>query len=81
VSISRFLAMFRASILHRDIAPWASMHEDYIPDISGGLAPTVAQSPRAKFASFVGWNLLAQGMLQCEVANGHCLTLAIPEAP
>jgi alpha,alpha-trehalase len=81
VSISRLLAVSLASILHRDIAQWGSMHEDYNAETGDGLAPTVAQSPGGKFAGFVGWNLLAQDMLQCEVANGHCLTLVIPEVP
>jgi hypothetical protein len=81
VSILRRLAVSLASILHGDIAPWGSMHEDYNPETGDGLAPTAAQSPGEKFAGFVGWNLLAQEMLQCEVANGHRLTLAIPEVP
>ena len=57
------------------------MHEDYSAETGEGLAPTVAQSPGGKFAGFVGWNLLAQDMLQCEVVNTHCMTLAISNAP
>ena len=39
--------------------------------------PTPGQSPGGKFAGFVGWNLLALDMLQCETGHGHCLTLVI----
>jgi len=77
---SRWLAVALAGALHRDIAKWNSMHEDYSAETGEGLAPTVAQSPGGKFVGFVGWNLLAQDMLQCEVANSHCMTLAIPDA-
>ena len=78
---SRWLAVALAGVLHRDIAKWNSMHEDYSAETGEGLAPTVAQSPGGKFAGFVGWNLLAQDMLQCEVANTRCMTLAISKAP
>ena len=78
---SRWLAVALAGVLHRDIAKWGSMHEDYSAETGEGLAPTVAQSPGGKFAGFVGWNLLAQDMLQCEVENTHCMTLAISNAP
>jgi len=77
---SRWLAVALAGALHRDIAEWGSMHEDYSAETGEGLAPTVAQSPSGKFAGFVGWNLLAQDMLQCEVVHTHCMTLAIPDA-
>jgi alpha,alpha-trehalase len=73
---SKELAVNLATILRRDIAQWGSMHEDYNAETGDGLAPTVEQSPNGKFAGFVGWNLLAQDMLQCEVAGDHCLTLA-----
>jgi alpha,alpha-trehalase len=76
---SRWLAVALAGVLHRDIAKWGSMHEDYSAETGEGLAPTVAQSPGGRFVGFVGWNLLAQDMLQCEVANTHCMTLAIPD--
>ena len=56
------------------------MHEDYDAETGDGLAPTVAQSPGGKFAGFVGWNLLAEDMLQCEVTQQHCMTLAIEKA-
>lgn len=77
---SRWLAVTLAAMLHRDVAKWDSMHEDYNADTGDGLAPTPEQSPGGKFAGFVGWNLLAQDMLQCETGHGHCITLAIPEA-
>jgi alpha,alpha-trehalase len=78
---SHWLAVALAGVLHRDIAKWNSMHEDYSAETGEGLAPTVAQSPGGKFAGFVGWNLLAQDMLECEVENTHCMALAIPNAP
>jgi len=54
-----------------DIQKWGSMHEDYNAETGAGLAPTLEQSPNHVFAGFVGWNLLAQDMLQCEV-QGDC---------
>jgi alpha,alpha-trehalase len=71
------LAVTLAGELHRDIAKWGSMHENYSAETGDGLAPTAAQSPGGKFAGFVGWNLLALDMLQCETGNGHCLSLAM----
>ncbi len=50
-----------------DIQKWGSMHENYNADTGEGLAPTPEQSPNHVFAGFVGWNLLVQDMLQCEV--------------
>jgi len=50
-----------------DIQKWGSMHEDYNAETGEGLAPTPEQSPNHVFAGFVGWNLLVQDMLQCEV--------------
>ena len=76
-----WLAVSLAGILHRDIAKWGSMHEDYSAETGEGLAPTPAQSPGGKFAGFVGWNLLALDMLQCETGHGHCLTLAVADEP
>lgn len=52
-----------------DIQKWGSMHEDYNAETGEGLAPTPEQSPNHVFAGFVGWNLLAQDMLQCEVKS------------
>jgi alpha,alpha-trehalase len=74
---SRRLAETLASMLQRDIAQWGSMHEDYNAETGEGLAPTPAQSPGGKFAGFVGWNLLAQDMLQCEVTGEHCMMMEI----
>jgi alpha,alpha-trehalase len=74
---ARWLATTLAGDLHRDIAHWGSMHEDYSADTGEGLAPTVAESPGGKFAGFVGWNLLAEDMLQCETGHGRCMTLEI----
>lgn len=71
------LALTLAADLHRDIEKWSSMHEDYDAETGDGLAPTPAQSPNGKFAGFVGWNLLAEDMLQCETGHGHCMTLVI----
>lgn len=74
---SKWLAVTLASMLRRDVAKWGSMHEDYEAETGDGLAPTPEESPQGKFAGFVGWNLLAQDMLQCEVTNQHCMTLEI----
>ncbi|MDR3741895.1 MAG: trehalase family glycosidase [Terracidiphilus sp.] len=71
------LALDLAAMLHRDIAQWGSMHEDYDAETGAGLAPTPAQSPGGKFAGFVGWNLLAEDMLQCETAHTNCLSLSL----
>jgi neutral trehalase len=54
-----------------DIKKWGSMHEDYNAETGEGLAPTPEESPNHVFAGFVGWNLLVQDMLQCEV-KGEC---------
>jgi alpha,alpha-trehalase len=54
-----------------DIHKWGSMHEDYNAETGEGLAPTPEQSPNHVFAGFVGWNLLVQDMLQCDV-KGEC---------
>jgi len=70
---SRWLANTLATTLRRDIAKWGSMHEDYNAETGDGLAPTVAQSPNGRFAGFVGWNLLALDMLQCENTGTHCM--------
>jgi alpha,alpha-trehalase len=57
-----------------DIQKWGSMHEDYNAETGEGLAPTPEQSPNHAFAGFVGWNLLVEDMLQCEV-KGDCAFL------
>jgi alpha,alpha-trehalase len=76
---SRDLAESLATILSHDIAQWTSMHEDYDADTGLGLAPTVAQSPGGKFAGFVGWDLLAEDMLQCEETGSRCMTLSLDQ--
>ena len=76
-SEAHWLAVTLADDIHRDVERWGSMHEDYHAETGDGLAPTPDQSPNGKFAGFVGWNLLAQDMLQCEVTDQHCLKLSI----
>ncbi len=66
---AHWLAVTLAGVLRRDITKWGSMHEDYDAESGLGLSPTPSQSPGGRFAGFVGWNLLAQDMLQCEVAH------------
>jgi alpha,alpha-trehalase len=74
---ARWLALTLAEDIHRDVERWGSMHENYNAETGDGLAPTPEQSPNGKFAGFVGWNLLAQDMLQCEVTQQHCMTLSL----
>jgi alpha,alpha-trehalase len=57
-----------------DIAKWGSMHEDYNAETGEGLAPTPEESENHVFSGFVGWNLLVEDMLQCEV-DGKCAFL------
>jgi hypothetical protein len=57
------------------------MHEDYDAETGDGLAPTPEQSPGGKFAGFVGWNLLAEDMLECEVTQSHCISLSLDSEP
>jgi alpha,alpha-trehalase len=77
---AHWLAVTLAADIHRDIAKWGSMHEDYDAETGDGLAPTLAQSPDGKFAGFVGWNLLTEDMLQCEVTQKHCMTLEMADS-
>jgi alpha,alpha-trehalase len=77
---ARWLALTLAEDIHRDIERWGSMHENYDAETGDGLAPTPEQSPGGKFAGFVGWNLLAQDMVQCEVTQQHCITLSLDTA-
>ena len=72
---AHWLAVTLARELHRDIEKWGSMHEDYSAETGDGLAPTVEESPGGRFAGFVGWNLLALDMLQCETARAHCIDM------
>lgn len=71
------LAVTLAGVLHRDVAMWGSMHEDYSAETGEGLAPTPTQSPGGKFAGFVGWNLLAQDMLGCETGRVQCVRFGV----
>jgi alpha,alpha-trehalase len=61
------LAGILGQMVLADIKKWGSMHEDYDAETGAGLAPTPEESPNHVFAGFVGWNLLVQDMLQCEV--------------
>jgi alpha,alpha-trehalase len=70
------LAATLGRIVLKDIAKWNSMHENYSAETGEGLAPTPEQSPDHRFTGFVGWNLLVQDMLQCEV-EGQCELLQI----
>lgn len=77
---ARELAVSLASMLDRDITRWGSMHENYDAENGKGLAPTPDESPNHHFAGFVGWDMLGEDMLQCEVTDKHCMMLEIPEA-
>ena len=78
-SDAHWLAVTLAAALDRDIARWGSMHECYNAETGDGLAPTPAESPNGVFAGFVGWNLLAEDMLECEVTGTHCMMLSVTE--
>jgi hypothetical protein len=64
-----------AHMLHREIAKWGSMHEDYDSETGEGPAPTPEQSPGGHFAGFVGLNMVALDMLQCELTDHQCMHL------
>jgi alpha,alpha-trehalase len=63
------LAIVIARMLLNDIRSCGSMHECYDAETGGSLAPTAAQSEGGVFTGFVGWNLLAQNMLEGAVEN------------
>jgi alpha,alpha-trehalase len=63
------LAVVLARMLLADIRSCGSMHENYNADTGASLAPTAEQSEGGIFTGFVGWNLLAQNMLQGAVEN------------
>jgi alpha,alpha-trehalase len=63
-------------VVLKDIKKWNSMHENYNAETGEGVAPTPELSPDHKFTGFVGWNLLVQDMLQCEVER-RCELLQI----
>ena len=58
------LAYVLAMMVLKDIKTCGSMHENYDADTGSPLAPTAEQSPGGVFTGFVGWNLLAQNMLE-----------------
>ena len=70
------LAATLGRIVLNDIAKWHSMHENYNAATGEGVAPTPELSPDHRFTGFVGWNLLVQDMLQCEVQR-QCELLQI----
>ena len=70
------LAKTLSNVVLADIAKWHSMHENYNAETGEGLAPTPEQSPNHLFTGFVGWNLLVQDMLECEV-KGACELLSL----
>jgi alpha,alpha-trehalase len=72
------LASRLARIVLSDIQHWGSMHENYNAETGAGLAPTPEQSPNHVFSGFVGWDLLTQDMLECEV-TGDCELLQIDD--
>jgi alpha,alpha-trehalase len=74
------LAGILGRMVLRDIQKWGSMHENYNAETGEGLAPTPEQSPDHVFTGFVGWDLLVQDMLECEV-NGDCELLRIDATP
>ncbi len=65
----RQLAYILGTMLSKDIEKNGSMHENYDGETGEPLAPTAAQSAGGVFTGFVGWNLLAQNMLQGVVDN------------
>jgi alpha,alpha-trehalase len=71
---ARQLSVTLAQVVLADIQKWGSMHECYSAENGEGLAPTAEQAKDHAFPGFVGWNLLVQDMLQCEVHN-DCLVL------
>jgi neutral trehalase len=73
---ARQLAATLGKVVLADIAKWHSMHENYNAETGEGLAPTPEQSPDHVFTGFVGWNLLVQDMLECEV-EGKCEMLRL----
>jgi alpha,alpha-trehalase len=76
---ARLLSWRLATLVLADIQKWGSMHECYNAETGEGLAPTAEQVKEHVFPGFVGWNLLVQDMVQCEVKS-DCLTLDWPQA-
>jgi alpha,alpha-trehalase len=71
-----YLAKSIGCLLLDDIYSCGSMHENYHADTGEPLAPTAEQSPDGIFTGFVGWNLLAQNMLEGAV-EGKWLLLGV----
>jgi len=70
------LAVVIGRMLLRDIRTCGSMHENYDADTGAPLAPTAEQSQGGIFTGFVGWNMLAQNMLE-GVVEGKWLLLEL----
>ena len=75
---AHWLAVTLASDIHRDIAKVGLHARGLRRRNRRWPCADSAQSPNGKFAGFVGWNLLAEDMLQCEVTQQHCMSLTIP---
>lgn len=58
------LAESIAQLLLTDLDKIGSMHESYCAETGTTLAPSVDQAPRFIEGGFIGWNLLAQDMLE-----------------
>jgi alpha,alpha-trehalase len=63
------LAYRLGKLVLQDIRTCGSMHENYDAETGAPLAPTAEQSPGGIFTGFVGWNMLAQNMLEGAVLN------------
>ena len=70
------LSVVLANMVLADIKACGSMHENYNADTGAPLAPTAEQSEGGVFTGFVGWNLLAQTMLEGTV-RGNWLLLEL----
>jgi hypothetical protein len=78
--IDEFAVKFATEYLDKQFAKGESVdlvgmpnHVDYFERVTQAVAG-------GKFAGFVGWNLLAQDMLQCEVTDQHCMTISVDAA-
>ncbi len=67
------LSLVLAKMVLNDIKVCGSMHENYDADTGGPLAPTAEQSPGGVFTGFVGWDLLAQNILEGTVDGNWML--------
>ena len=73
------LAVTLGRMVLADIQKWGSMHENYNAETGEGLAPTPEQSENHVFTGFVGWDLLVEDMLECEVKR-DCDLLQIEDS-